>query len=124
MKAANKLSGLAPISFSPMRRAIRASSRPRNSQINWVALNVKMRCSWSNSRRDVVTSDIRFCNICTYLNLSILRKVCEQPANLPEDSCKLSAGGSPAEEIDGRQQQNGSHQRHQQSRQAKVVLVN
>jgi hypothetical protein len=33
---------------------------PNKSQINWVALKVKMRCSRSGSLCDVLTADIRF----------------------------------------------------------------
>src|SRR5512140_2523112 len=40
-----------------MRSTIIASRMPNNNQINWVALKLKMRCSRSGSRCEVLTSD-------------------------------------------------------------------
>src|SRR3989304_2837436 len=65
MNTAIGLSGLAPISFSPMRNAIRPSSMPKSSQTNWVALKVKIRRSRSGSFCVVRTSDTLCSDILT-----------------------------------------------------------
>src|SRR5688500_12244883 len=60
------LSGLAAISFNAMRSAMRASRMPRPSQISWVILKVKMRCSRSGSRWTDLTSVILSFDILTF----------------------------------------------------------